>query len=888
MNYNKKSIKLREKKLESKKIRKKQKIKLISVHTVIVIFLLAASVVGGVGLGTLDGLIASAPDITEVDLKPTGFVTNILDSNGEVIQTLSDYTSNRIEVTIEQVPEHLENAVIAIEDSRFREHKGIDIKGMARALFVNISSFDIKEGASTITQQLIKNNVFNAASGETDVFAKIKRKIQEQYLALQAEKKYSKDQILEYYLNTINLGQGTLGVEAAANVYFDKSVEDLTISESAVLAAITRSPSYYDPIENPEYNKDRQQRVLEKMLEQGMITTEEYNEAIEDKVYERIQKIHSEKEEEGYYSYFVDALIKQVVEDMQEELGYTQNQAYNQLYSGGLTIYSTQDTKLQNIVDGVINDESNYPSTSGYSLTYRLSILDENGETKNYSEYDVMAYVKKKGREDASLIYSSKKQAEKDVAAFRKTIVKDEDNVTGESFNMVIQPQASVTLIDQKSGKVKALAGGRGEKTSNLSLNRATGAARQPGSTFKVLAAFLPALDTKGKTLATVYDDAPYKYAGTSRYVKNYYSRYRGLCTIREAIIDSLNIITAKTMEDVTPKVGFDYLKKLGFTTLVENEVDANGKVLSDVVQPLALGGITNGVTNLELTAAYAAIANEGVYVEPRLYTKILDHDGEVLYKNKKKKNRVMKETTAWLLTSAMQDAVKKGTGTRARLSTGMPAAGKTGTTTNNVDFWFSGYTPYLTASVWMGYDINNSFSGSNYPKVIWKQVMDKAIREKDYEYKNFPSASNIVSRTICTESGLLAVNGVCNTKDYNCTRTEYFEKGTAPTKKCDLHTKVVICKESELPAGKYCPETCKEEKVYLLKEEKYSTGTWDSEHILPKKFKKETCDKHNKKTWKEEQRKKKLEEQQKKQQQQQQVPTDPAAASTAAPPVAQ
>lgn len=885
MNYNKKSIKLREKKLESKKIRKKQKIKLLSVHTVIVVFLLAASVVGGVGLGMFSGLIASAPDITEVDLKPTGFVTNILDNNGEVIQTLSDYTSNRIEVSIEQVPGHLENAVIAIEDSRFREHKGIDIKGMVRALFVNISSFDIKEGASTITQQLIKNNVFNAASGETDVFAKIKRKIQEQYLALQAEKKYSKDEILEYYLNTINLGQGTLGVEAAANVYFDKSVEDLTISESAVLAAITRSPSYYDPIENPENNQERQQRVLEKMLEQGMVTTEEYNEAVEDKVYERIQKVHSEKEEEGYYSYFVDALIKQIVEDLQEELGYTQNQAYNQLYSGGLTIYSTQDTKLQNIVDGVIDDGSNYPSTSGYSLTYRLSVLDENGETENYSEYDVMAYVKKKGREDASLIYSSKKQAEKDVAAFRKTIVKDEDDVTGESFNMVIQPQASVTLIDQKSGKVKALAGGRGEKTSNLSLNRATSAARQPGSTFKVLAAFLPALDTKGKTLATVYDDAPYKYAGTSRYVKNYYSRYRGLCTIREAITDSLNIITAKTMEDVTPKVGFDYLKKLGFTTLVENEVDANGKVLSDVVQPLALGGITNGVTNMELTAAYAAIANEGVYVEPRLYTKILDHDGEVLYKNKKKKNRVMKETTAWLLTNAMQDVVKKGTGTRARLSSGMPAAGKTGTTTNNVDFWFAGYTPYLTASVWMGYDINNSFSGSNYPKVIWRQIMDKAIWKKDYEYKNFPSASNIVSRTICTESGLLAVDGVCNTKDYRCARTEYFEKGTAPTKKCDLHTKVVICKESELPAGKYCPETCKKEKVYLLKEEKYGTSTWDTEHILPKKFKKETCDKHNKKTWKEEQRKKKLKEQKKEQQQQQQqVPTD----STAAPPVVQ
>ena len=855
MNYNKKSIKLRERKLESKKFRTKQKVKLMSVYTFIAAILLVVSVTAGLGFGVLHGLIASAPKISEIGIEPTGYVTNILDRDGEVIQTLSDYTSNRIDVSIEQIPECLENAVIAIEDSRFREHKGIDIKGMFRALFVNLSSGGIKEGASTITQQLIKNNVFHATTGETDTFAKIKRKIQEQYLALQVEKKYSKDEILENYLNTINLGQGTLGVEAAANAYFDKSVEDLTISESAVLAAITRSPNYYDPIENPKNNQDRQQRVLAKMQEQGMITMEEYNEALEDKVYERIQKVHSEKEEDGIYSYFVDALIKQLVEDMQENLGYTETQAYNQLYRGGLTIYSTQDTELQNIVDGVIDDEANYPSASGYSLTYRLSVVNEDGETKNYSEYDVMAYVKKKGRENASLIYSSKKQAKKDVEAFRKTVVKDENDVTGESFNMVIQPQASVTLIEQTSGKVKALAGGRGEKTSNLSLNRATGAARQPGSTFMVLSTFLPALDTKGKTLATVYDDAPYKYAGTNRYVKNYYSHYRGLCTIREAITYSLNIITAKTMEDVTPKVGFDYLKKLGFTTLVENEVDANGKVLSDVVQPLALGGITNGVTNMELTAAYAAIANKGVYVEPRLYTKVVDHDGNTLYKNKKNKNRVMKESTAWLLTNAMKDVVTKGTGTRARLSSGMPAAGKTGTTTNNVDFWFSGYTPYLTASVWMGYDINTSFSGSNYPKAIWRKIMDQAVWTKDYEYKNFPSASNIVSRTICKESGLLAVKGVCDCdKENPCAVTEYFEKGTEPTKECNLHTKVTICKDSGLPAGKYCPETSKEEKVYLLKEEKYDVETWDTKYILPKEFEKKKCDKHNKQTWEEQQ----------------------------------
>lgn len=869
MNYNKKSIHLREKKLETKKLRRKQKVKIISFRALIVLVLLLVSIVAGLGVGVLRGLIASAPDVSEIDIEPTGFVTNILDSDGNVIQQLSDYTSHRIAIDYEDMPTHLQNAFISIEDSRFYEHKGIDVKGIFRALFANIASGGISEGASTITQQLIKNNVFNAAAGETNTYAKIKRKVQEIYLALQVEKKFSKAEILKNYLNTINLGQGTLGVEVAANLYFDKSAKDLTLSESAVLAAITRNPSYYDPLEHPENNEERRERVLTKMLDQGLISQDEYAEALQDKVYERIQKVDAEKEEDGIYSYFVDALIKQVVEDMKEELGYTQTQAYNQLYSGGLTIYSTQDTSIQNIVDSVVANDDYYPSTSGYALTYRLSLLKEDGTEKNYSEYDVKAYVKKKGRESASLIYSSKSQAEKDVKAFRKSVVEEGDKVTGESFNLVIQPQASITLMDQKSGKVVALSGGRGEKTSNLSLNRATGSTRQPGSTFKVLAAFLPALDTKGKTLATVYDDSPYDYAGTDTAVNNYYSGYRGLCTIRDAITYSLNIVTAKTMEQVTPKVGFDYLKKLGFTTLVENEVDANGKVLSDVVQPLALGGITNGVTNLELTAAYSAIANGGEYVEPRLYTKIVDHDGNVLYKNKKEKKRVMKESTAWLLTNAMKDVVKKGTGTKASLSSGMPAAGKTGTTTNNVDFWFSGYTPYYTASVWMGYDINNSFSGSNYPKAIWRKIMDEIVWEKDLEWKDFASCSNIVSRKICKKSGLLAVEGVCDIDEKNpCTVTEYFEKGTQPTKECNMHTKVVICKDSGLPAGKYCPETSKEEKAYLLKEEKYSAKTWDTEYILPEKFKKKTCDKHTKETWRKEQeklerkKKKKAEEQ--------------------------
>lgn len=853
MNYNKKSIKLREKKLETKKTRKKQKVKTISLSVVLCVMLFFVSLVGGLGIGVFQGILAASPDVDEINVEPTGFITTIYDIDGNVIQELSDYTSNRIEVEIEEIPKNLRNAFIAIEDERFYEHKGIDIKGMIRALVVNIASGGISEGASTITQQLIKNNVFDVGSGETTVFAKVERKIQEQYLALQVEKQLEKDEILTHYLNSINLGEGTLGVGAAARTYFDKEVSELNLSECAVLASITKSPTNYNPVDNPDKNKERRDRVLSNMLAQELITTEEYNEAMEDNVYERIQQVAAEKEEDSVYSYYVDALIKQIVTDLQEELGYSQTQIYNMLYSGGLSIYSNQDSALQKIVDSVVNDEDNYPSTSGYALTYRLSLLKEDGTAVNYSEYDVVAYMKKNGNKDASLIYSSKKKAKADVEKFRASVVEETDKVTGETYNVVIQPQASVTLMDQKTGEVKALAGGRGEKTSNLSLNRATGTTRQPGSTFKIVSTFLPALDTKGKTLATVYDDAPYNYVGTDRQVKNWWGTksYRGYCTIREAITDSLNVITAKTMEEVTPQLGYDYLLDLGFTTLVENRVDADGEVHSDIVQPLALGGITDGVTNMELTASYAAIANQGVYVEPKLYSKIVDHDGNVLFENKSEERRVMKETTAWLLTNAMQDVLTKGTGTAARLSTGMIAAGKTGTTTNKYDFWFSGYTPYYTASVWMGYDINTEFSGDTYPKIIWKKIMDKINKTEDLDNISFPSCDNIVKRTICTESGLLAVDGVCDSvEDNKCTRTEYFEKGTQPTEKCNIHTKITVCKLSGLPAGQYCPETEKEEKVYLIKEEKYSVETWDTPYILPEDFQEKVCDKHDENSW--------------------------------------
>ncbi|MBQ2284131.1 MAG: transglycosylase, partial [Clostridia bacterium] len=526
-------------------------------------------------------------------------------------------------------------------------------------------------------------------------------------------------------------------------------------------------------------------------------------------------------------SYFTDAVIDDVITDLQEKLGYTEEQASNLLYRGGLKIYTTQDQKLQKICDSVLSDSSLYPANTQYELTFRLTTRDKNGKLHNYDELMLQKYFRKK---DASfdLLFSDKKTAQNYVKKYKKHIIKKSDTIEGENVTLTLQPQISFVLMDQSTGKVKALVGGRGEKIANRTLNRATSTVRQPGSTFKVLSTYLPALDATNMTLASVQDDAEYYYPGTGKRVKNWYSSgYRGLCTLREGIKDSLNVVTVKTLADVTPKTGFSYLKKLGFSTLVgDTSLPAH-----DVTLATSLGGLTYGVTNLETTAAYASIANQGIYREPVLYTKILDHDGNILIDNTAKKKRVMKEGTAYLLTSAMKDVVNCGTGTLTRFTTSsMPVAGKTGTTTDNVDAWFVGYTPYYTAGIWMGYDNNQSLMGTTYHKTIWRKIMEQV--HKDCSVKNFEKPSSVVTATICTKSGKLALNGVCNCAAGGSTiRTEYFTAGTAPTKYCDAHVKVKVCKSSGKIPGSYCPKKNITYKIFLKKNE--TSATKDTPYVI-------------------------------------------------------
>jgi len=849
MDFSKNGIakKQRQIKSTSRKVASKALVSFFRVFLLGIVFL---AIIGSyAGFGVLKGLIDSAPSIDQINVMPTGYTTNIYDKDGNLIETLAVAGANRVYVTIDEIPKVLQNCFIAIEDERFYEHNGIDIRGIFRAFFHGLSqggNFD--QGASTITQQLIKNQVFNGGA-EDNVVDRMIRKIQEQYLAIQLEERLDKDSILEYYLNNINLGAGTYGVQTASKRYFNKDVSELNLSESAVIAAIAQSPTNMNPIVHPENNAKRRAQVLENMKRLGLCTEEEYEEAINDDVYARIESVNEEQNETSYYSYFVDELIEQVIEDLQKEKGYTYTQASNALYSGGFSIYTTLDSKIQEIVDDVYSNEDYFPEIgngSYWELTYLLSVEKKDGTTHHYDTNDLVEYFKSKSSSSFSTYFTKKEDALKKVKEFKEAMVDDGDKVLGENTSLIIQPQSSMVIMDQHTGQVVALVGGRGEKTGNRTLNRATNTYRQPGSTFKVLSTYLPALDSAGMTLATTIDDAPYKYPDSNKYVSNWNrGTYAGLTTLREAITNSMNVVTVKTLAQVTPQIGFDYLTKLGFTSLVDSKTSESGKVYSDINLSLALGGITEGVSNLELTAAYAAIANGGIYIEPTFYTKILDHDNNILLENKPKERQVMKESTAYLLTSAMEDVVKKGTGTSVKFNEiSMPVAGKTGTTSDDKDLWFAGYTPYYTATIWSGFDNNLTQTNKNYHKIIWRDIMQRIHEEYNLKSKPFEKPDSIVSAKICTKSGKLAVPGLCDKYVGGSTvKTEYFAKGTVPTEKCDIHVKVTICKDSGLIANEYCPESSLEEKVFLIKDEKYPTK--DTPYLYPDK----TCTKHNAKT---------------------------------------
>ena len=781
VNYGKNNLSRRKKNISSKKRMQKKRVG-VRFFKALVICILLLGIICVVGAGIFaKKIIDNAPAVSADDILPKGYTTNIVDANGTTIDTLKDSDSNRVYRTYAEITannDFLPHAFVAIEDERFYEHNGIDLQGIIRAGFVGISNgFHFSEGASTLTQQLIKNNVFPDFVNEETFFDKLERKLQEQYLALQFEKEMTKEQILEAYMNTINLGQGCLGVQTASTRYFNKNVSDLTLSECAVIAAITQNPTRFDPVKNPEENAKRRGTVLSNMLEQGYIDQAQYDEAVADPVYDRILQTAAVTEDSTPYSYFTDALIEEVIQDLMAQKGYTETQAYNLLYSGGLTIISTQDLGIQQICDEVTTNPDYYPATE-YGLEFALTVHRADGTAENYSKEQLKKFISENIDSRTPLVFSSEDEARQAIEAYKATlnINTEAGDTVDENYTITLQPQVSFVVMDQSTGYVKAIVGGRGQKTGNRTLNRATAdsAAQQPGSCFKILSTYGPGLDQGQISLATTVVDEPYKYE-SGQEVHNSNNRYIGPTSVRNAIKQSINTCAVRTLTEIVgPAEGYEYVKNnFNITTIVEDDMN----------QALALGGITKGVRNIDITAAFASIANKGTYTNPVLYTQILDHDGNVLIDNSQPPTHTaIKDSTAYLLTSAMVDVVNGGTGTSARLDN-MATAGKTGSTNDYADRWFCGFTPYYTASIWGGYDENKSMSGmGSWHLLIWNEIMERI--HSGLEYRDFEVPTSVVQASICTQSGLLATS--------SCPAvTEYYAADSLPTEHCAGHVVV-------------------------------------------------------------------------------------------------
>ncbi|MBE6688324.1 MAG: PBP1A family penicillin-binding protein [Ruminococcaceae bacterium] len=683
------------------------------------------------------------PDLqSNIDLSTTLYYNDRSDPSGipswvEMEDEQLHASENRTWVSYDKIPENLINAFIAIEDKRFRTHNGIDYRRTIGA-FLELAKGNTSYGGSTITQQLIKNN-----TGQDQTT--IQRKIQEIMQALDLEKRRSKEEIMEMYLNTIYLSQGQYGVQAAADEYFGKDVIDLTLVECAAIASITQYPTKWDPRQNPDNNKERRSVVLDQMLDQDLITQEEYDEAYNAELV--LVKKEEHKRNEKIRSYFIDQTITDVINDLMSEKGYSEEMAKHLVYAGGLKIYTTVDPNVQSILEEVYEEENE-----------QFFQLNGNG----------------------------------------------------------MEPQSAMVIMDHTNGDIVAMVGGRGEKDLNLGLNRATQSKRQPGSAMKPIAVYAPAIDLGLLTYGSCIDDTPPLYVNNSPWPKNANNTYSGHVSLARAIAYSYNTTAIRSYLQLGDEYVFNNLRdKFHITTLVDEITLDSGKVLTDHTPSLALGGLTYGVTVREMAGAYSVFANRGIYSKPRTYIKVLDKDNNVLLSNEGKQQISVSSDTAAIMTRLLQNVVDYGTGASIDLKNRINVAGKTGSTTDNKDLYFCGYTPYYTAAIWVGYDIPRVLSNTKIATAAWNTVMKKIhepIIEKSKAdgtaLKSFDeNCSNLVQAQFCIDSGMKPGPNCALDPRGSRTSVGWFSRDNLPTRTCTAHVATRWDVTTGAVAGPGCPD---------------------------------------------------------------------------------
>lgn len=672
-------------------------------------------------------------------------------------------TENRIWVDYDKMPDALWQAAVAIEDKRFFKHHGVDWSRTTTAAANMFLGMRGTYGGSTITQQLVKN-----LTGDKE--GTVKRKVTEIFRALEFEKKYTKREILEMYLNTIYLGKDCYGVQTAAQYYFGKDVSDLDAAECAALIGITNNPAMYNPLisnKTRANNKKRQKQILKQMKKDGYIDADTYQNAVSEtlkftdgsttaKELVAAAEGKSGGSDTGKYnSYFVDQVIRDVVSDLQKKFGISQKAAHDKIYYGGYKIYTTIDPTVQEMTESVYKNRSNLNVTSA------------------------------KGQ----------------------------------------QLQSGITIVDVTNGNVVAMVGGVGKKTGDMVWNYATDV-QQCGSSIKPVTVYAPALDAGAITMASTFDNYPVRLLNGSPWPKNSPSGYTGLVTLSTGVSKSINTVAVRVIEKLGISNSYKFAtKNLGLTTLCADDMSSPS---------LGLGGLTKGTTTEEMAAAYASFANDGVYNSPRLYTKVEDSNDKTVLENKQDSHVAMKETTAYFMNKLLEGVVNSGTGTSAKFS-GMTLAGKTGTTSDNYDRYFVGYSPYYCAAVWTGYKNNEKIYYSGNPSItMWKKVMQKIHANlKDKSFDTPPSGS-LTKVRVCMDSGLLATKACELDIRGNRVHTVEVATGTAPTKSCNLHVLRDFCTVSHRLAGPNCPSGSVVQRAFLnYTRHNFGVSVGDSAYLL-------------------------------------------------------
>ncbi len=850
-------------------------------------FLMVITLIAVIVVGSAVIVIAkTAPPIEPGNIYSLLTENSVLyDDQGEIIESLQS-GGLRTNVAYSDMPQDLVDAFVAIEDKTFWDHNGFNVVRIFGAIFEGVFKGESISGTSTITQQLARNLYL----AETKAQRSMTRKIREAYYTLQLEKQLSKEQIVEAYMNTIYLGANANGVQAAAQAYFSKDVQELTLAECAVIASIPKSPSKYAPLKKLEAEKvepdneniivkgdiytivfdpaflERQKLVLSFMLDQELIEQAEYDAAIAQDIKASMKPNLDTTEELS--SYFTDYIVSEVIDDLVETLDIDRDQARYMVYNNGLRIHSTINVNVQKAVEKEFSNAANFPQVTGLRKDAYNNIIDSSGIPMLYSygnflndadefvfapdEYEMldsgdMRIIKGRrlvfyktevgGNTDYSIEFKNMYKIEDGVfysinggvilipAEYKE---KDDDGniiISSEFFKekpdylnfnsdgsitvtsgyyllkqKVIQPQAAAVITDYKTGQIKAMMGGRSIKGDKL-YNRAI-KPQPPGSSIKPIAVYGPAIELgaqqKGPwTAAYVVDDSPNYYNG-ELWPKNWYEGYKGLVTLRKAVEQSINIVSVKTLAEIGPAASIDFLKSVGITSVVES-----GATNDENAAALALGGMTNGISPLEMASAYGAFPNQGVYISPVSYTTVTNKKGELVLESSQIRQKSMDPGTAFIMTDILRTTVSEGIAGAASIGS-QTVAGKTGTTSNNYDAWFVGFTPYYSASVWIGNDIDIELSqGSKAASKLWSRIMASA--HSGFASGSFPTASNVVSVAVDTISGKLP-SDLSAMDPRGTIRNEYFVQGTQPTEIDSMHVAVNVCSDSGYLATPYCP----------------------------------------------------------------------------------